>query len=64
VSAAAAAPHAVNCMLQTARTAMAFWSGNAAQRCYLKWRRYVVRQREKQEQLGMVRSESTHNAAV
>lgn len=42
----------VNSKLQAASTAMAFWGGNAAQRCFLRWRRYLAARRHKHHALG------------
>lgn len=59
VCAILAVPHItvdVDKLLQAARTAMAFWGGNAAQRCFLRWRRYLAARRQKQQKLTEVRS--------
>ena len=48
-------PMSITATAQGAHTAMAFWSGSAAKRCLLRWHRYLLLRREKQQMLGTVR---------
>lgn len=40
--------------LQTKCIAMAFWGGNAAHRCFLRWRHYITARRHKHQLLARV----------